>query len=117
MKEFYIGGVLFVIIASMLYIFEPDYLKKPGVNHENKIQYDKLIFISIIISFVLTTIIHVTMSCDKNNMKSFTAKESGENNIDVVDDIGVSETITTSKFKTYDSGERDINPNVVSAYI
>lgn len=116
MKEFYIGIVLFVLISCMLYLFEPDYIKKPGVNHENKIQYEKIILLSIIISLVLTVIICMTMSYDSKNMKkkSVTIEES----VDKLDnDVPKTmETTPKNKFKTYESDEKSINPNMANIY-
>jgi len=122
MKEFYIGIVLFVIIAGMLYLFEPDYVKKPGVNHENEIQYDKLILLSMIISLVLTSIIYMTMSYDNKNMKkkSVTIVESdskGDDNTITTDTLDKTDSPSPNRIKTYDSNEyKSINPNMASIY-
>jgi len=122
MKEFYIGIVLFVLISGMLYLFEPDYIKKSGVNHENKIQYDKLILLSIIISLVLTVIICMTMSYDSKNIKkkSVTIEEgdnkpSDDNSVDT-DVSKTTETSPKNKIKTYESDEKSINPNMASIF-
>lgn len=122
MKEFYIGIVLFVIIAGMLYLFEPDYIKKPCVNHENEIQYDKLILLSMIISLVLTSIIYMTMSYDNKNMKkkSVTIVESdskGDDNTITTDTFDKTDSPSPNRIKTYDSNEyKSINPNMASIY-
>lgn len=122
MKEFYIGIVLFVIIAGMLYLFEPDYIKKPGVNHENEIQYDKLILLSMIISLVLTSIIYMTMSYDNKNMKkkSVTIVESdskGDDNTITTDTLDKTDSPSPNRIKTYESNEyKSINPNMASIY-
>ena len=122
MKEFYIGFVLFVIIACMLYLFEPDYIKKPDINHENKIQYDKLLLLSIIISLVLTVIICMALSYDSKNIKKKSVTiEEGNNKLsdDNSVDTDVPKTTKTSpkdKFKTYESDEKSINPNMATIY-
>lgn len=115
MNEFYIGIVLFIIISGMLYLFEPDYIKKLDINHENKIQYDKLILLSIMISLVLTVIICMTMSYDSKNMKKKSVTIEEDNSVDT-DVPKTMETSPKSKFKTYDSDEKSINPNMASIY-
>ena len=120
MKEFYIGFVLFVIITGMLYLFEPDYIKKPSVDHENKIQYDKLILLSMIISIFLTFIIYMMMSCDNKNMKK-SAKVVESDTNDTITTTDVPDTTDTSSpeitIKTYNpSGYKMINPNMASIY-
>ena len=136
MKEFYIGFVLFVIIAGMLYLFEPDYIKKPDINHENKIQYDKLILLSMIISLFLTVIICMVMSYDNKNMKKKSVIVEGDNKGDDVTTVTdtATDTATTditadtdvpsetnilspNRIKTYDSNKyKPINPNIASIY-
>jgi len=121
MKEFYIGIVLFVIIAGMLYLFEPDYIKKPDINHENKIQYDKLILLSVIISLVLTVIICMTMSYDSKNIKKKSVtiedvvKLSKDNSVDT-DIPKTTDLSPKDKFKTYESNKTSINPNIAFNY-